>query len=123
MMILVRWLILVLLTILYAGCEITQSANIGKQAEVTIDGRVTYQVMDGFGSSQRLFDDPHVIGGHDSSYDRTQGLDMTVAEQDEILDRLYTDLGFTRVRPAIYPLELQPVKGSQFFFEWNRNDC
>jgi len=122
LIVLARWLMLAILAILYSGCEITNSANIGNQTQVTIDPTIPYQIMDGFGSSQRLFDDPHTIGGPDNSYDRTQGLAMTIAEQDEILDRLYADLGFTRVRPAIYPLEWQPVKGSQFFFEWKRND-
>lgn len=78
--------------------------------------------MDGFGSSQRLFDDPHTIGGPDNSYDRSKGLVMTIAQQDEVLDRLYVDLGLTRVRPGIYPVELQPVKNKPFFFEWKRND-
>lgn len=30
-------------------------------AVVTVDGSVRHQTMDGFGSSVRLFDDPHVF--------------------------------------------------------------
>ena len=78
--------------------------------------------MDGFGSSQRLFDDPHTIGGPDNSYDKSKGLAMTAAQQDEIFDTLYVDLGLTRVRPGIYPVELQPVRNTPFLFEWKRND-
>ena len=113
------------------GCVYELNEKTGKQVQVTIDASVTYQVMDGFGSSQRLFDDPHVIGGPDDSYDRTKGLVMTIAQQDEILDRLYMDLRLTRVRPGIYPVELEPVNDnddpkvtdlSKFFFEWKRND-
>jgi len=127
-----KWFILVSLLLVSAGYLVreTNQKN-GTVAEVRIDASVTYQVMDGFGSSQRLFDDPHLIGGPDNSYDRTKGLIMTPAQQDEILDRLYVDLGFTRVRPGIYPVELEPMNDnadaevtdlSKFFFEWKRND-
>jgi O-glycosyl hydrolase len=120
------WLVpLVLVTVLSTGCDSVPSGKTGTPVQVAIDARVTHQVMEGFGSSQRLFDDPHVIGGPgtgEETYDRTKSLVITTAEQDEILERLYGDLGLTRVRAAIYPVELQPVKGSQFFFEWKRND-
>lgn len=59
---------------------------------VRVDPSVEYQTMQGFGSSARLFDDPHLFQIPNG---RTS---MTAAQQDEILDLLYEDLKLTRVR-------------------------
>lgn len=58
--------------------------------QVTIDLTHTYQVMQGFGASSRVWDDPHV-----SNTPRTV---IPPAARIEILKRLYKDLGLTRVR-------------------------
>ena len=68
-------------------------------ADVTIDGQVRYQTMDGFGSSNRVFDDPHVFDNFNAATGRAATV-MTVAQQDQVLDRLYSDLKLTRARPA-----------------------
>lgn len=102
-----------------------------KAATITIDTARTYQIMDGFGSSQRLFKDPHIIGGADSDQDSTKGLDITLAESDTILQKLYTDLGLTRMRVGLYPARIEPVNDngdpnetdlSKFNFAWKMND-
>src|SRR5262245_25727585 len=113
------WFLLVSLLFVSAGYPVSESnQKDGTVAEVRIDANVAYQRMDGFGSSQRLFDDPHLIGGPDHSYDRSRGLVVPVDQQNEILHLLYTELKLTRVRPGIYPVDLQPVKNGEFFFEW-----
>ncbi len=58
-----------------------------------------YQTMDGFGSSERLFDDPHVHNNFNSTTQRS-ATTLTVAQQDAVLDALYIELGLTRVRPV-----------------------
>jgi len=89
------------------------------------------QVMQGFGSSERLFNDPHLIGG--STLDpMSKGLNISKEDEDEILDLLYKDLGLTRVRPAIGedgPIE-DPNDNSnpyiteldKFDFSWKKTD-
>src|SRR6266498_809637 len=68
-------------------------------ADVTIDASTVYQRMDGFGSSERVFDDPHVFNNFNATTARAATV-LTTAQQDEVLDRLYVDLRLTRVRPA-----------------------
>jgi O-glycosyl hydrolase len=91
------------------------------QVKIEIDK--TYQVMQGFGSSSRVWDDPHV-----SNAPRTT---IPAAARAEILTRLYKDLGLTRVRP-VFDGEIEPVNDnddpmvfdwSKFNFEWKRNDA
>ncbi len=66
---------------------------------VTINARTVYQTMDGFGSSERVFDDPHVFENFNPTTKRAATV-LTTAQQDAVLDRLYVDLKLTRVRPA-----------------------
>ncbi len=68
-------------------------------ATVSVDGSVRYQRMDGFGTSVRVFDDPHVFENFNPVTGRAATV-LTIAQQDQVLDRLYTDLKLTRVRPA-----------------------
>ena len=68
---------------------------------VTVDGAVRYQTMDGFGTSLRVFDDPHVFENFDPVTRRAATV-LTPAQQGEVMDRLYRDLKLTRVR-AINP--------------------
>lgn len=69
------------------------------RAEVTVDAAVRYQTMDGFGSSERVFDDPHLFNNFNPATGRALTV-MSSAQQDQVLDRLYADLKLTRVRPA-----------------------
>jgi len=115
------WLImvgLIVLILLYAGY--TEAA---KPVGIAIDTSVTHQVMDGFGSSSRVWDDPHVANVSPTV--------IPLEVQNEILTRLYTDLGLTRVRPATGG-GIEPVNDnddpftfdwSKFNFEWKRNDA
>lgn len=91
--------------------------------QVTIDLQVTYQVMEGFGTSSRVWDDPHV-----SNARRTV---IPLEVQREILTKLYAELGLTRVRPVLDGgIELTNDNGdpfsfdwAKFNFEWKRNDA
>lgn len=68
-------------------------------ADVTIDANMVYQRMDGFGASERVFDDPHVFENFNPVTSRALTV-LTPTEQDAVLDRLYVDLQLTRVRPV-----------------------
>ena len=70
-----------------------------RAADVTIDARTIYQRMDGFGASERVFDDPHVFNNFNPATARALTV-LSTNQQDVALDRLYVDLRLTRVRPA-----------------------
>lgn len=98
-------------------------AAVPAAGQVIVDASRTYQVMQGFGASNRVWDDPHV-----SNSDRTT---IPPAVRAELLARLYRDLGLTRVRP-ILDGGIEPVNDnddplvfdwSKFNFEWKRNDA
>ncbi len=74
-------------------------AELDAQVSITIDTSIVYQRMDGFGTSVRVFNDPHIIGGAVSD-PIADGLVISAAEEDVILDLLYVDLGLTRARSA-----------------------
>ena len=107
----------------------TPTTSLQSEATISIDPDVTYQTMMGFGTSERVWDDPHVVDAFDPATQR--GLQITRDEEDELLDRLYLDLGLTRVRAIIeqgievendnadpYATEL-----SGFNFAWKRVDA
>ena len=52
-----------------------------------------YQVINGFGSSSRVMNDPHVFDVNGPAPA------MTRAQQDAVLNALYVELGLTRIRP------------------------
>ena len=104
-------------------------------ADVTIDARTVYQRMEGFGSSERVFDDPHVFNNFNPTTARALTV-LTPAQQDEVLDRLYVDLQLTRVRPAspetVVGVGVEPqndnadptvIDGSRFNFAWKNLDA
>jgi O-glycosyl hydrolase len=115
--------------------SILVSASIHSNAQnvsININSVNTYQTMEGFGTSVRVFNDPHVIGGTTLA-PITSGLIMSNAEQDTILNLLYNKLGLTRVRPATGedgPIE-DPNDNSDpdstdlanFDFTWKKNDA
>ena len=68
-------------------------------ADVTVDARTVFQRVDGFGASERVFDDPHVFNNFNPATARALTT-LTTNQQNDVLDRLYVDLQLTRVRPA-----------------------
>ena len=110
-----------------AGARSTVSPAVSG-ATITVDTGVAHQTMDGFGSSVRLWDDPHVSNAADPATGR--GYTLTAAQQDELLDRLYVELGLTRARPII-DQGIEPendnadpsrIDEARFQFAWKRND-
>jgi O-glycosyl hydrolase len=100
------------------------------ETTVTVDGGVTFQRIDGFGSSERVFDDPHVF----ENFDKRTGRAKTVVPADErreIYDRLYRELRLTRVRPGPDGgIEVANDNGdpevtdlSRFDFSWKLTDA
>ena len=68
---------------------------------VIIDANTEYQTIDGFGTSERTFDDPHLSGRIDPVTGRAMVV-VPAADQEQILNALYlpSQLGLTRVRPV-----------------------
>ena len=85
--------------------------------------------MDGFGHSQRLFDDPHVTETFNSEIKRAAVV-IPSADQNKIFKLLYEEMGFTMVRPvtdgSIEPandnLDPDITDLSKFDFSWKLND-
>lgn len=118
------------LIVLAAACSRALSTSLPQgdgaaaaAGQVTIDRGRTHQTMHGFGASNRVWDDPHV-----SDAPRTS---IPAAARAEILTRLYTELGLTRVR-LILDGGVEPVNDnddplvfdwSKFNFEGKRNDA
>ena len=121
-----KTILFIFLTILNTGILFAQNVTI------SIDANNAYQTMDGFGTSLRVFNDPHIIGGTTSD-PMTSGLIISTAQEDNILDLLYNDLKLTRVRPATG--EDGPIEDpndnndpnnaviSQFDFGWKKMDA
>lgn len=91
---------------------------------IAVDSRSGHQTMQGFGTAVRLFSDPHVIG---QVGDIGNALDIGPGAQDEILRRLYEELGLTRIRSALQTPGIEPVNDnddpgvtdlSRFRFNW-----
>jgi O-glycosyl hydrolase len=104
-------------------------------ADVVIDGAIRHQTMDGFGSSVRVFDDPHVFENFNPATGRAATV-LTTEQQNQVLDKLYGDLKLTRVRPAspdtavgagIEPVNDNTNPGvtdlSKFNFSWKNLDA
>jgi O-glycosyl hydrolase len=83
----------------HGHAEKSAEAKTGEGQTVMVDAAATFQVMDGFGTSVRLFEDPHVFNNFDPATGRAKTV-MTAAQQDEVLDKLYNELRLSRVRPV-----------------------
>lgn len=81
------------------GVALMGAVAMSHAATGTIDARVVFQRMEGFGTSSRVFDDPHTFNTLDPATMRARTV-LTTAQQDAVLDRLYVDLGLTRVHPV-----------------------
>lgn len=97
---------------------------------VTVNSGTYFQTMDGFGASERVFDDPHVTETFNTTTKRAT-VTMTTAQQDQILDLLYTDLRLTRIRP-VTEAKVELVNDNsdpnstdltKFDFSWKQNDA
>lgn len=71
----------------------------GADGSISVSPGTTFQTIDGFGSSQRMFDDPHLNGLSNTA--STGGIVMTAAQRDTIYELLYNPIkgiGLNRVR-------------------------
>lgn len=103
-----------------------------QDVNIDINALNEFQTMDGFGTSLRVFNDPHIIGGTTSD-SVTAGLVISAADEDTILNLLYSNLGLTRVRPATGEdgavedpndnNDPDSTDLSQFDFSWKRMDA
>ncbi len=96
---------------------------------VTVTPATRFQTIAGFGTTTRLFDDPHLTETSDPATGRGAVV-VPPAEQARILTALYTDLRLTRMRYATDP-GVEPVNDnadpsstdlSRFDFRWKRLD-
>ncbi|MEO6527718.1 MAG: hypothetical protein ABIP93_13890 [Gemmatimonadaceae bacterium] len=121
--------------LLQQSCVVPALAAGRQLVSVNLDRQ--FQTMDGFGSTERVFDDPHVTETFNSQTARA-GVVVPQAEQAKILAALYTELGLTRVRynprdPAPGKVTgLEPLNDndnpnltdlSRFDFGWKNNDA
>lgn len=72
------------------GAQATTPVGAG---EIVVDLSARRQVIDGFGASMRVWDDPHLSDAPSS--------EVPEPVQEEILDALVEDLGLTRFRPVL----------------------
>ncbi len=121
-------LALLFLSVLFYSCKKSKDVIAPNPSDVTIDidAAKTFQTMQGFGTSIRLFDDPHLFDNFDPITQRA-ATTMTIAQKDEILDKLYNDLKLTRARPIIEGNDIEPVNDNanpnntdltKFHFTW-----
>lgn len=90
----------------------------GSAGTIRVDAGTTYQTMDGFGTSMRLFDDPHLNGLSNTA--STGGLAMTGAQKDTIYDLLYSPtrgIGLNRLRVNIIEPGWQKSEGGALVTE------
>ena len=126
------------LTLLLVGCADTlqpeavcpplPAALPTTDVTVTLDPGQRFQTIQGFGTTQRLFDDPHTTETFNASTLRAAAV-PSASEQAKILDALYRDLGLTRVR--FHPEGVEPVNDnadpnstdlSKFNLKWKAAD-
>jgi O-glycosyl hydrolase len=96
---------------------------------IALDPTVKFQTIAGFGTTVRLFDDPHVTNTFDPATSRAAVI-IPPDQQAAILKALYTDLGLTRDRYAT-DVNIEPVNDnsdplvtdlSKFNFAWKGGD-
>ena len=109
-------------------CSANPAALPAADVTVTLDPSQRFQTIQGFGTTQRLFDDPHTTETFDPATRRASATPPT-GDQARILDALYVDLGLTRVR--FHPEGLEVVNDnadprstdlSGFDFSWKAAD-
>ena len=109
-------------------CAASPAALPAADVTVTLDPSQRFQTIQGFGTTQRLFDDPHTTETFDPATRRASATPPS-GDQARILDALYVDLGLTRVR--FHPEGLEVVNDnadprstdlSGFDFSWKAAD-
>ncbi len=99
------------------------------QVTLRVEPQSRHQTIAGFGTSIRLFDDPHLTETSDPATQRSAVV-IPAAEQARILAALYQELGLTRIRYATDP-GVEPENDnadpsvtdlSRFDFRWKRLD-
>ena len=112
----------------WASCPPLPAALPAADVTVTLDPAQRFQTIQGFGTTQRLFDDPHTTETFNPSTRRAAAV-PPASEQAKILDALYRDLGLTRVR--FHPEGVEPVNDntdpgsadlSKFVLDWKAAD-
>lgn len=83
-----------------AKSSVTSAPSPGKNPSAAAPAGAVFQTIDGFGTSERVFTDPHVF--NNDVFDQAGVRPTTTALQDGVLDALYVELGLTRVR-AVQP--------------------
>lgn len=99
------------------------------KADIKIYPDLVFQTMQGFGSTVRLFDDPHLSNSFNQKTHKASAL-LDKSQEDEILQLVYRDLGLGRVRPATDAgIEVTNDNSNpndtdlkKFDFSWKRND-
>lgn len=90
--------------------DLGQSATVQTAPiRIIVNADQRFQTIDGFGSSQRMWEDPHV-----ANVDALTP-DVPGPVKDTILRQLYTELGLTRVRMHGVGFNTEPVKGTRVF--------
>ncbi len=123
---------LLFLAVVFSSCKKNNNNTTVDTQSVTVEinATTTFQTMQGFGTSIRLFDDPHVFDNFNPITQRA-ATTMTIAQQDEVLDKLYKDLKLTRVRSIIEGNDIEVINDNadpnntdltKFNFAWKRND-
>ena len=97
-----------------SGVAATSMANPPRTATVRVDLRVKHQVMEGFGSSSRVWSDPHLSD--------TAKTVVPLGAQRAILRDLYGRLGLTRLRPVL-DQGVQGQRGAPFSFRGKLADA
>ncbi|HEX2723828.1 MAG TPA: glycoside hydrolase family 30 beta sandwich domain-containing protein [Gemmatimonadaceae bacterium] len=82
---------------------------------VTVDATALRQEMQGFGTSMRIFTDPHLIGRNGGP---ENSLQISSAEEDAVLRVLYEKIGLTRVRPLALSRGTQPTLADTMRTVW-----
>ena len=97
--------------------------------KASVDPNIAYQTIDGFGTSVRLFDDPHLTKTFDQNTRRSAAI-IPKADQNKILNLLYREMGLTMARPVIEGM-IEPLNDnsdpnatdlSKFHFSWKGGD-
>ncbi|MEO5798096.1 MAG: glycoside hydrolase family 30 beta sandwich domain-containing protein [Gemmatimonadales bacterium] len=111
------------------ACLMPSGALPAADVTVAINAQLRHQTIDGFGTSIRLFDDPHLTETFDQGTQRGAVL-VPAADQARILEALYSELHLTRLRYATDPgVEVANDNSdpavtdlSRFDFRWKRLD-
>lgn len=96
------------------GAAVPSGPSSASTSTVVVDLGATRQVMQGFGSSERVWIDPHLSDSPNTN--------VPVSAQRQILSSLYRRLGLTRVRNVL-DAGVQPTPGASFDFRGKLADA